>query len=192
MEALLSWLNPFDFLIALALLGGIALGFIRGLVRMALSLLVLYIAMVLAMTFYTQVGRWIGFVTTDALPERTLQSLAFVIILILTTAIINFVLHRTYRDTELPGVRQIDQLGGMIVGFLLVSTWIGLAIIALGFVLKTAVAPGTGTIRANMLYFFNTSFLIPIFYHLLPIVLATLRPWMPKGLPPEIFSLQFF
>lgn len=187
-----SWLNPFDFIIALALVAGVALGFIRGLVRMVLSLVVLYIAMVLAMTFYIPLGQWITYLTRGALSQTSSQVLAFVVILILTTSVINFVLHRTYKDTELPGVRQIDQLGGMIVGFILVCTWIGLAIIALAFVLVATDTTGAGSLRDNMLFYFRTSFLIPVFYKFLPIVIATLRPWMPKGLSPDIFSLKFF
>jgi uncharacterized membrane protein required for colicin V production len=192
MEFLPSWLNPFDFLIILVLLGGIALGFIRGLIRMTLSLLVLYIAMVLAMTFYVWAGAWVGFVTMGALPQTTNEAIAFVLILILTTVIINFVLHRTYKDTELPGIRQVDQLGGMIVGFVLICTWIGMAIIALAFVLEATDTTGSGSLRDNMVYFFHSSNLIPVFYTFLPIVIAILRPWMPRGLPPDIFTLRFF
>lgn len=186
-----SWLNPFDFVIVVALVGGIILGFVRGLVRMVLSLLVLYVAMVLSMTFYGYIGMWINYLTANALPQSVSEALAFVLILVLTTSVINFILHRTYKDTELPGIRQVDQLGGMVVGFILFSVWIGLAILALAFVLNATDAR-VGSLRENMLFYFNTSFLIPIFYRLLPIVVATLRPWMPKGLPPDIFTIRFF
>jgi uncharacterized membrane protein required for colicin V production len=184
-----SWLNPLDILIAFTLLAGIAWGFVRGLVRMALNLLILYVATVLAMTFYPTVGSWIGFVFGDYLGESALEVTAFVLILVLTTIILNFIVSRTYKDTELPGVRQIDQLGGMLIGFVVISTWIGLAIVALAFVLSATDTAGSG-LRDNVMMFFRSSRLIPIFYRFLPIVLATLRPWMPKGLPPEIFSFR--
>jgi uncharacterized membrane protein required for colicin V production len=191
MAFLPSWLNPFDVLIIFTLLVGIALGFIRGLVRMALSLLILYIAMVVAITFYVPVGTWIAYLTGGILPRSNNQALAFVAILILTTSVFNFVVHRVFKDTELPGIRQIDQLGGMILGFILICTWIGLVIVALAFVLG-ATDTAIGSVRDNMLMYFETSFLIPIFYRFLPIVVATLTPWMPKGLPPEIFALRLF
>ncbi len=184
-----SWLNPFDVFIVFILLGGIALGFIRGLVRMVMNLLVLYVAMVLAITFYASIGRWVAFVSAGFLPRNTTQAIAFLLILVLTTVIINFILYRTYKDTELPGIRQIDQLGGMIGGFVLVSTWIGLGIVALAFVLTATDVAGS-SLRENMILYFQTSYLIPTFYKLLPIVLATLRPWMPKGLPPEILLFK--
>ena len=44
-----SWLNPFDVLIVFAMLAGIIWGFARGLVRSALGLLVVYVAVILAL-----------------------------------------------------------------------------------------------------------------------------------------------
>jgi uncharacterized membrane protein required for colicin V production len=184
-----SWLNPIDILIGFTLLAGIAWGFVRGLVRMAINLLILYIATVLAMTFYPTVGRWIGYIVGNNLGSASIEVAAFVLILALTTAILSFIVGRTYKDTELPGVRQIDQLGGMLIGFIVISTWIGLAIVALAFVLSATDTASSG-LRDNLVMFFRSSRLIPIFYRLLPIVLATLRPWMPKGLPPEILSFR--
>jgi len=182
-----TWLNPFDVLIGFALLGGVVWGFMHGLVRMALSLLVLYVAAVLAMTFHVTVGDWVNYLF--GLPKLISEGMAFLLILILTAAIINFVLHRTYKDTELPGVRQIDQLVGLIIGFFLTCIWIGLSILALAFFLGTPVT-GAENYRQNLLSYFRSSRLIPIFYNFLPIALATLKPWMPKGLPPEIFTFR--
>lgn len=188
MVALPGWLNPFDVFIVLGLLAGLALGFVRGLVRMALSLLVLYVAAILAMTFYDTVGNWFSYMV--GIPPTVGQGLAFILVLVLTAAVINFVLRRTYKDTELPGVRQIDQLGGMIIGFFLAVIWIGFAILVVSFVLTTPVT-GDDSFRLLVLSYFHNSNLIPIFYTFLPIALATLRPWMPKGLPPEIFTIRF-
>jgi uncharacterized membrane protein required for colicin V production len=184
-----SWLNPLDILIVFALLAGIAWGFVRGLVRMALNLAILYIATVLAMTFYPTVGRWLKMIAGSNLGKSITEVIAFVLILALTTAILHFIVSRTYKDTELPGVRQIDQLGGMLIGFVVISTWIGLTIVALAFILSATDTAISG-LRDNLLMYFHNSRLIPIFYRFLPIVLATLRPWMPKGLPPDIFSFR--
>jgi uncharacterized membrane protein required for colicin V production len=184
MGILPSWLNPFDILIIFALLGGAVLGFIRGLVRMALNLVVLYVAAVLAMTFYDKAGRWIGYMS--GMPPTISQGIAFLLILALTTIAITSVLRRTYRDTELPGIRQIDQLGGMVIGFFLATIWIGFSIVALAFMLGTPVTQDD-SLRQNLIAYFQSSNLIPIFYSFLPVALATLRPWMPQGLPPDIF-----
>lgn len=191
MSFLPAWLNPFDVLIGLALLAGIALGFVRGLVRMALILLVLYIAVVLAMSFYTVLGGWIFYLSDRAMHRTSAELVAFALILILTTVLLNFVLSRTYKDTELPGVRQVDQLGGMVFGFLVTCTWIGLTIVALAFALNATDATSS-RLRDNLLAFYHGSNLIPVFTKALPLIVAALRPWMPKGLPPDIFSRKYF
>jgi uncharacterized membrane protein required for colicin V production len=182
-----SWLNPFDFLIALVLVGGVALGFVRGLVRMVLSLLVLYVAVALAMVFYPRVGTWIS--QMSGLPLAVAEGLAFLLLLAVVAILLNFLLRRTYRDTELPGLRQVDQLGGMVVGFFLTVTWIGLSLLVLAFMLSAPVSENDN-FRVSMVGYFQSSALIPIFYRFLPIALASLRPWMPKGVPPEIFTFR--
>ncbi len=187
MDFLPSWLNPFDFLIAVALVGGVALGFVRGLVRMALSLVVLYVAAALAMVFYPRVGTWIF--QMSGLPVPVAEGLAFLLILAVVAILLNLLLHRTYRNTELPGLRQVDQLGGMVVGFFLTVVWIGLCLLALAFMLGTPVGE-EGTTRVSMIGYFQSSNLIPIFYRFLPVASATLRPWMPKGVPPELFTFR--
>jgi uncharacterized membrane protein required for colicin V production len=186
MGTLPSWVNPFDFLILLVLLGGAALGFLRGLVRMALSLLVLYVAAVVATIGYVTAGTWISYITT--LPTTISEGLGFLLLLAVTAIVLNFVLRRTYRDTELPGIRQIDQLGGMIIGFFLATLWIGFSILVIAFILG---APGNegSALRLNLIGFFQSSNLIPVFYQFLPIALATLKPWMPRGLP-DIFIFR--
>lgn len=190
MENLPTWINPFDFFIILTLIVGTAIGFVRGLVRMAINLLILYISMVLAMTFYNWLAKQLVFMSSGFMSVRVSQALAFVLILVLVNLIAGFVLRRTYKDTQLPGLRQVDQLGGMVVGFIVTCTWIGLALVALAFVLSANV--GASGLQANLIYFFRHSLLVPIFYRFLPLVIATLRPWMPKGLSPEILELNLF
>ena len=187
MSFLPSWLNPFDFLIVLALFGGVALGFVRGLVRMALSLIVLYVAAALAMVFHPNLGGLIN--KMSGLPLAVAEGLAFLLILAAVAILLNFLLRRAYRETELPGLRQVDQLGGMVVGFVLTVIWIGLCLLVLAFMLSTPVT-SDDTLRLSMVNYFQNSNLIPIFYKFLPIALATLRPWMPKGLPPDLFTFR--
>jgi len=184
-----SWLNPFDILIAFTLIGGVIWGFSKGVVRMALGILVLYLAVVLAMSFHVRVGQWILYVSGQGLPEAAAELTAFLFILIVTATVVNFALGKAFKETELPGIRQIDQLGGLVLGFLLFATWIGVVLVGLLFVLNT---PGVGSdaFRANVLGYMRTSLLVPIFDDVWPIILATLKPWMPRGELPAIFSFR--
>ena len=181
-----SWLNPFDILIAFSVLVGTALGFVRGLVRMLLTLAVLYVAAVLGLTLHRPLSNWIIYIF--GMPASISLGLAFLLIVALASVIMNFVLRHTYKDTELPGIRQIDQLGGMVVGFLVACVWVGFFILVLAFFLTAPDTQLTG-FQQNLLDYFRRSALVPIFYDFLGIALATLRPWMPKGLPPALFRI---
>jgi uncharacterized membrane protein required for colicin V production len=184
-----SWLNPFDVLIAFAMLAGIAWGFIRGLVRSALGLAVIYIATILAMSFYIPVGKWLRYLSGQRATTITSEAVAFVLMLALIAVGLHLVLRRTYRDTEWPGIRHIDQLGGLVLGFFLTVLWIGLALLVIAFVLGTPTLGGEG-LRQNLLSYFETSTLIPIFYRFLPLAFATLKPWVPQGQLPAIFTIK--
>jgi uncharacterized membrane protein required for colicin V production len=188
MGVLPSWLNPFDVMIALGMLAGILIGFSRGMLRMVFAVVVIYVAAILAMTFYIPLGRFLGRILTG-LSDIATEALAFVFILIATAAILQFLLSRTYKNTEWPGLRQIDQLGGLIFGFVVTVLWIGLALIGINFVLGTP-TPGAQVVQGNFTYYYNTSALIPIYLRFLPIALATLKPWVPQGKLPAIFSLK--
>ena len=103
--------------------------------------------------------------------------------------LLNFLASRAYLDTELPGLRQVDQLGGMVVGFVLTIVWIGLGLLVLAYMLSVPVT-ASDTVRVSMISYFQDSNLIPIFYQFIPIAVATLKPWMPKGLPPDLFTFR--
>jgi membrane protein required for colicin V production len=174
-------------MIVFALALGAAFGFVRGLVRAAISLVVLYVAAVLAMTLHVPMGKYVNLML--GLSISASQAFSFLLILILVSALLNFLLRRAYKDTELPGLRQVDQLVGMVIGFFVGCIWVGFGILVVAFVLGAS--GGTpGGLRLNMLDFFQTSNLIPIFYKFLSVALATLKPWMPQGIPPRLFELR--
>jgi len=180
------WVNPFDAFIILGVLVGTVLGFVRGLVRMILTLLVLYVAAALGLTFHRALGNWMIYIFR--FPDSVSLGLAFILIVVVASAIMNFVLRRTYKDTELPGIRQIDQLGGLVIGFFVACVWIGFAILVLTFFFTAPDTQPTG-LQQNMIGYFRRSALVPVFYDFLNVALATLRPWMPKGLPPKLFQI---
>ncbi|MGD8398875.1 MAG: CvpA family protein [Anaerolineae bacterium] len=180
-------INPFDVIIIGVLLGGVFIGMVRGLVRMVLNLLMFYVGAVLAVTFHTPLANLIRQIF--AFPRRVCISLAFVLILVATYALLTFIIRRTYKDTELPGIRQLDQLGGLIVGFLVTALWIGFGILVMSFFLSAADVDVQG-IQRNLITYFRRSAMVDLFYDFLPVALATLRPWMPKGIPPEILTTR--
>lgn len=191
MEFLPRWLNPFDVLIVFALLVGTTMGLIRGLLRMSLGVLVVYVAAILAMNFYIPLGRWLRYLTGNRASVMVGEAIAFLLILAVVAIVLHVLLRRTFKETEWPGIRQIDQLGGMAIGFVLATLWIGLTLVGIAFVLRT---PGVGSdaFRQNVVFYFQRSALIPIFYRFLPTAFATLKPWIPRGQLPEILTFRLF
>jgi uncharacterized membrane protein required for colicin V production len=188
MQFLPSWLNPFDVLIAFAMLIGIVIGFTRGLLRMLFAVAIIYLSTIVAMTFYTTVGGFIHRMLVS-ISLSGAQALAFLLLLILSAVILHVLSRRTYKNTEWPGIRQIDQLGGLIFGFLVTTLWIGLALVGVNFILSTP-TPGVEVAQTNLIRYYHTSTFIPIYFRFLPIAFATLKPWVPKGQLPAIFSLR--
>lgn len=186
MSSILTWLNPFDVFIILGVMAGVILGFFRGLIRMALNLAILYIATVLAMFLYVPFGKFIYRIW--GMPKIANEAMAFIIILLVVTAILNLLLSRTYKDTALPGVRQIDQLGGMVLGFFFATLWIGLLLVVTAYGLTLVDTEAPAWIQ-RVVSFFNSSNLVPIFYNFLPFLLVFLKPWMPRYQVPDIFEL---
>jgi uncharacterized membrane protein required for colicin V production len=186
MSKVLAWINPFDVFIILGVMAGVILGFFRGLIRMALNLAILYVATVLAMFLYVPFGKFIYRIW--GMPKIANEAMAFIIILLIVTAILNVLLRRTYKDTALPGVRQIDQLGGMVLGFLFATLWAGLLLVIMAYALTLVDAEAPGWIQ-RVVSSFNSSSLVPIFYNFLPFVLVFLKPWMPRYQMPDIFVL---
>jgi uncharacterized membrane protein required for colicin V production len=180
-------INPFDVIIIVILLGGVFIGMLRGLVRMVLNLLVLYVGAVLAVTFHIPLANYVYRIF--AFPSRLSVSLSFVLILIVTYIVLTFIIRRTYKETELPGIRQLDQLGGLVVGFLVTALWIGFGLLVISFFLSTAPVDVQG-VQKNLITYFRRSAMVDVFYRFLPVALATLRPWMPKGIPPEILTTR--
>jgi hypothetical protein len=45
-------------------------------------------------------------------------------------------------------------------------------------------------IQRNLITYVRRSAMVDLFYDFLPVALATLRPWMPKGIPPEILTTR--
>ena len=139
------------------------------------------------MTFYVRLGEFIRRILAS-LSESASEGTSFVLILVAMAVGLHFVLGRTYKDLQWPAVQQIDQLGGMVFGFVATTLWIGLALIAIDYLLGTF-TPGLEGTRQNLRAYFHSSVLIPIYYKFLPVAFGTLKPWVPRGRLPDIFAV---
>lgn len=180
--------NWLDIIIIILLLSGMAIGFTQGLMRQLIGLAALYIGLVLATQFFRPLSQLLG----DALnsPANTLSNaIAFFFILFLIMGIINFFGLDAYKSTKIHILPFVDQLVGMVLG--VASSWIVLsvAVNVLVFAVNTQVWPGNAELtRAIIKNGLETSRLAEVTSSTLPMIVSTLRPWLPGGLP-AIFQL---
>jgi uncharacterized membrane protein required for colicin V production len=112
----ISKLSPIDIFIVVCLAAGVFAGFTQGLIRYALNALVVVIAFVIASQLrdplYDLLSFWNAFT-----PDIRL----LIIFLVLFIGLVIggwFIVRAFYRRTRLPIIRQLDELGGAILGLL--------------------------------------------------------------------------
>jgi membrane protein required for colicin V production len=112
----LTSLSPMDLFIVLVLAAGVFAGFTQGLIRYALNAVVVLVAFVIASQLkgplVDVLSFWKAF--TPALREQILFLLLFVGLVVGGW----FIVRAMYRRTRLPIIRQLDELGGAVLGLL--------------------------------------------------------------------------
>jgi uncharacterized membrane protein required for colicin V production len=174
-------LSPIDLFIVLCLAAGVFAGFTQGLIRYALSALVVLIAFVIASQLrgpmYDLLNFWNAF-TPD------LRRLIIFLVLFIGLVIAGwFIVRAFYRRTRLPIVKQLDELGGAVLGLLFAA----LAIVFLMVVMDTffAGANDTEVASAGWLGGFyramNDSVLVEFFRStLIPTLGFLAKPFVPS------------
>ncbi len=179
--------NWLDIVLIILLLSGMAIGFAQGLVRQLIGLVAMYIGLVLATQFFRPLSQLAG----DAIntPPNTLTNAsAFFVILFLTMLVINYFGQDAYKATKITIIPFVDQLIGMVLG--VASMWIilSVAVNVLTFAVNTQTWGNAETARDLMRDGLEQSRLAEIASSTLPAIVATIRPWLPGGLP-AIFDL---
>jgi uncharacterized membrane protein required for colicin V production len=112
----LTRLGPMDLFIVVTLAGGVFAGFMAGMVRYALNGLVVLVAFVVASQLkgplFNLLGFWEAF--TPGLREQIIFLVLFVGLVVGGWFAVRVLYHRT----RLPIARQLDELGGAVLGLL--------------------------------------------------------------------------
>lgn len=112
----LGWV---DLVIILLLAVGVFIGFTQGLIRYLLNSLAVVVAFVLAAQLKGPVHDLLGFWTAFTFEGREL--LIFVLLFFGFVIAGWFAIRAMYRRTRLPIVRQLDELGGAVMGLVFVA-----------------------------------------------------------------------
>ena len=156
-------LSPMDLFIVIVLAAGVFAGFTQGLIRYALNAVVVLVAFVIASQLkgplFEALGFWHAF--TPELREQLLFLLLFVGLVVGGWFLVRAMYHRT----RLPIARQLDELGGAILGLLFAALSITFLLVVMDNFFLTA--PDSATQSAGLLKGFyeamNDSALVELF-----------------------------
>lgn len=174
-------LSLMDLFIVLVLAGGVFAGFTQGFIRYALNVVVVLaaftVASVLKRPLYDALGFWEAF--TPLLREQILFLLLFIGLVVGGW----FVVRSLYQRTRLPIARQLDELGGAVLGLLWAALFIGFLVVVMDtFFLRApaSITDGAGLIK-GLYDALESSALVELFRDtLIPTFGYVARPFVPS------------
>ncbi len=176
--ATITWL---DAVTVLMLIGSIAFGFHQGLVRQILLLVAMYVATVVAAQYYEPLSGLILRQFPGFVPEVA-GVVAFLVLAVFFTVLVTGLIWSAYRQTKMPEVVMMDQVGGGLLGGLIGVFAIGIALTLAHYAVEAPWPAGSPVQQALHTGLLNSS-LDGLFSSPLPLIQATLRPWLPSGIP---------
>ncbi|MGH2456974.1 MAG: CvpA family protein [Candidatus Limnocylindria bacterium] len=185
-----SRLSPIDLFIVAALAGGVFAGFTQGLIRYALNAVVVVIAFVISAQLKGPMYELLGF--WEAFTPQLREQLIFLVLFIGLVVGGWFIVRAFYQRTRLPIVRQLDELGGAVLGLLFAALSIVFLLVVMDSFFLTA--PDTEVADSGILKGFyeamSDSVLVEVFRTtLIPTVGLVARPFVPSEIA-ELLELQ--
>ncbi len=176
-------LNWIDLVVIVALAAGVFLGYTQGIIRYVLNGIVVLVAFILASQLKGPITDALGLWTpTPATPE--LKGLWIFIVLFIGFVISGwFIVRAFYRRTRLPIIKQLDEIGGAVLGLLFAALVLTFQLIVLDSFFKGTAsghAADAGPLKA---YYdgLNSSLIIGYFRDtILPIAGFVARPFVPS------------
>jgi uncharacterized membrane protein required for colicin V production len=176
-----SQLSPIDLFIIAALAAGVFAGFTQGVIRYALNALVVLVAFIIAAQLRDPMFDLLSF--WNAFTPDLRAQIIFLVLFIGLVVAGWFVVRAFYRRTRLPIVRQLDELGGAVLGLLFAALSITFLIIVMDSFFKTApdsAVAGAGWLE-GLYRALDSSVLVDFFRStLIPTFGAVARPLVPS------------
>lgn len=177
----------FDILILLALVGGAAWGFYRGVVRQAAMTLIIYISTVISTLTYRGVANLIsgGRSTSTA----GVDMMSFVMVMVVINLMLFFIINDLIKDLDLRRLGMWSNIGGMAFGFLNVSIWCAVLLL----IIRSSVnGPEWIGYQGVQVFFQNQtqrSLMVFVFSPLMRMMMALIQPWLfGRSLPPLLMN----
>ncbi len=177
-----------DILMLLFVILGLALGFFKGLVKIAIAFITFYLAVIIASLYFRFLARSLASNSSTSLP--VLEMLSFLIILIVAYIIFLFTALYTFRYIKVGGrLQYLDRILGTALGLLLGAFFASILAMMMRYLF--IIQPTVDTLDFPAMRFLQAStqksVLKDIFLNgILPILYAPISPILP-GTADEIF-----
>jgi uncharacterized membrane protein required for colicin V production len=182
-------LNWVDFVIIVVLAAGAFAGFQQGMIRWVLSWVALVVAFILASQLKGPITDTLSTFWTAFTPEVR-EFWVFAVLFVGLSVGGWFLVRAFYRTTRLPIVKQVDEVGGALLGIAFAATFIVLQVVVLDSLFKAStVVPGAGValppeqVGGLRSYYnaLNDSVLVGIFHStVIPVAGTLARPFVPR------------
>lgn len=184
-------LNAIDLLFILLVLGGMALGFFQGTIRLVIAIVAFYVGIVLASLYFQVVGNFFRIQFRSSLQVG--QITAFAVILLVAFIVLTIAGIYTFRYARVPAVLDfLDRIVGTILGLLLAALFLGIlaSVLQLLFVNQNVAGTITFPIMRAFQNSVRGSVLVVVFGdQILPLIYAMVQPLLP-GEARYIFQVQ--
>ncbi len=177
-ERNVSWMDVF---LLLVLMGGLAVGYVQGLWRQAMSLAAILAGLILATYLQVFLTAWLGFISPDT-PLVIRGTAAFLALLAIIAGVLDFVGRRIFPETKLAVLGIFDRLGGIMLGFFTICIQVGAGVLIFKFLARVRWPMGE-SVRLVLNRGIDSSTLLPIFHQLLVTLVSVVGPLLPEGAP---------
>ena len=166
-------LQPIELVLLFVVVGFGAVGYMQDIVRGLMSAAMLYVAAGVAATFYQTTAPFVGAPFGDEV-NRNILALSFGVLTAIIWITLEILGRTSFRDTKLPVVGILDNLGG-------VFTYLIIGVIVASLLFNTI---GYGQLGRQA---HNKAFLRPRFNQVLHLYYTTQSFWFPRR-PPPIYA----
>ncbi|MBN1935156.1 MAG: CvpA family protein [Anaerolineae bacterium] len=176
-----------DVLILLALVGGAAWGFYRGLFRQAATTLVIYISTVVSTLTYRGLSKLISGAAKPA--SATTDMLSFIIVMAVFNIALAIMVNDLLKDFEPKKLGMWVNLGGIVFGILNAVIWSAVLLIIVRYAVGGGQWIGYEGVQQALRRQLSTSVMATIFRPLMQVIIAAIRPWLfGRSLPPLLMT----
>jgi uncharacterized membrane protein required for colicin V production len=176
----MSWMDVF---LSIVIMAGLAVGYIQGLWRQAMSLGSILAGVILATYLQVFLTAWFGFIHPET-PLVVRETVAFLLLVAIISGVLDFLSRRMFPETKLAVLGILDRVGGIFVGFFTICIQASIAVLIFKFLVTPRVSwPMGQSVRLFIDGGIEASALVPIFHSLLVIIVGVVGGLLPEGAP---------